>query len=34
MMSAPFIELEGQYVDKASFDRWAQMPRLAHGHRY
>ena len=31
MMPAPFIELEVQYVDKASFDRsLASMSRLAH----
>jgi len=30
MMPAPLIELEGQYVDKASFDRLGPMSRLAH----
>ena len=29
-MPAPFIELELQYVDKASLDHWGPMSRLAH----
>ena len=30
MMPAPFIELELQYVDKASLDCWGPISRLAH----